>query len=87
MYGSHRDEEYDYSCYTCGHGYYADVGMGPITCRYCGGPINKPSDPPEDHPDDDVLLDPRYVGFDSVKAFRLLRELDLLEEAQIDVED
>ena len=36
------DDDYDYSCYSCGRGYDAGVGFGPISCPHCGGPVNKP---------------------------------------------
>lgn len=87
MYGSVGRNDYDYSCHSCGKGYYAEVGMGPITCPHCGGPIDKPSPPPADHPDDDVLLDDRYILFDPLKAFRILRDLGRLDEAMYDGTD
>ena len=79
MFGGDRND-FDYSCYSCGAGYYAEVGFGPSTCDRCGGPLDAPMPPPQDHPDDDVLLDSQYMMFSSVKAFRIIKQLGRLDE-------
>lgn len=86
MYGSPRDPEYDDHCESCGAGYYFEVGLH-LTCTVCGGPLQV-SEPyvetAEDRKDDDVVFDPRYIGFDSIKAFRIIRDLGKLDECQVD---
>lgn len=80
MYGHDQLPEYDAHCESCGAGYWFEVGLM-ITCDSCGGPLQKP-DPQsyQPHPDDDVLLDADYIAFNSVKAFRLLKQLGRLKE-------
>jgi len=41
MFGFDEDG-YDYHCYSCGKGYYNEVGWGPMSCSRCGGPIEEP---------------------------------------------
>lgn len=78
MYGGREHEDdYDYSCDSCGRGYYADVGFR-VSCPHCGGPTSKPSPPPRPDPDDDVWLDPEFIEFDEMKAFRVLKRLGML---------
>lgn len=70
---------YDDYCPHCGKGYFFEVGFQ-ITCENCNMPFAETSEIPEFHPDDDVLLDDRYVSFDHIKAFRIIRELGRLDE-------
>ena len=70
---------HDAHCPHCGSGYFFEVGFGPLKCDICGYSYQEPS-VPINTKDDDVLLDDRYVTFDPVAAFRILRDLGLLDK-------
>lgn len=71
-------EDYDEKCRHCGHGMYFEVGIGPLNCPQCGGLLTKPSQVPPNTSNDDVLLDADFISFDDIKAFRLIKKLNLL---------
>ena len=77
-----EEHTFDYSCPHCGQGYYAEIGFGKMRCDACGKSMQVKSAVPEDLPEDDVYFDDRYVSFDPIKAFRILRDLGLLELCQ-----
>lgn len=82
MYSQEQEPEGEV-CPHCGHVNSLEIGLQ-IFCRQCNGILNPKEDIYEDefeiHPDDDVLLDRRYVMFDPIKAFRILRDLNRLDE-------
>jgi hypothetical protein len=81
MYGWGDDSGYDAHCESCGAGYHFEVGFQ-ITCDKCGGPLQKPSPTPElEVSDDDPMLDPDFMNFDEVKAFKYMKEHGLLQHA------
>jgi hypothetical protein len=83
---SPREPEYDYYCPHCGRGDYFEVGFGPSQCPGCGGSLFSRTEPetPYDASNDDVILHPDFLRFDSYKAFRLLLQLGLLEQCFYD---
>lgn len=82
MYGP-REPEYDYSCPVCGQGYYVDVGFGLPPCGCSLKQVSayeSQADEFDNTRDADVLDDDDYMAFDPIRAFRLLKELGLLDQ-------
>ena len=79
MFGPREDEDGGDLCKHCGYLNPIEVGFI-LYCAECGEPLGDEPCVPVDHLDDDVLLDARYVTFDSVLAFRILRDLGRLDE-------
>lgn len=87
MFGfDHEDIDGDL-CPHCEYVIPREVGMGPFKCPECGGDLYQPRTMPDHLPDDDVLLDDRYITFNPIKAFRILRDLGRLGECEYESPD
>lgn len=67
------------ACPQCNTYHPPEVGWGPAYCENCGADMRTPSVISGPHPDDDVLLDDRYVQFDEIEAFRFLRDAGIVD--------
>ena len=79
---------YDDHCASCGRGYWFEVGFA-IYCEHCGGRLDGNREPEPERPsrehiqtDQDVWDDERFIDFDIVKAFRIIRQLGRLDECR-----
>jgi hypothetical protein len=84
MYDYESEESGD-TCPHCNHFNHVEVGFQ-LFCENCGEPLQEPLQEPSQTPyniDPDtaeVLDDPRYVTFDNIKAFLILKDLNRLDE-------
>lgn len=72
------DEYEGERCKVCNFINTPEVGFQ-LYCKGCGEALGQPTSTSTPHPDEDVLLDERYILFDPIKAFRLLRDMDMLD--------
>lgn len=80
--GVDPDDATRWTCKHCGGHTILEGDAFPIdVCADCESPVYAESEAHKlDTSDDDVLLDHRYVSFNPIKAFRLLRKLRCLDE-------